>query len=84
MESRSYLQIAVCRAAPRGIVLFSLTTGEKRCLTAPPPYTDSDCTALALSPNHETITFFRSITLGFDEIYTIDLSGKNLRQAHPR
>ncbi|MCU1250992.1 MAG: transcriptional regulatory protein-like protein [Edaphobacter sp.] len=65
---------------PRGIVVFSLTTGEKRCLTAPPPYADSGDAALALSPNRETIAFFRTITLGFDEIYTIDLSGKNLRQ----
>jgi Tol biopolymer transport system component/DNA-binding winged helix-turn-helix (wHTH) protein len=65
---------------PRGIVLFSLATGEKRCLTVPPAYADSGDAAPALSPDHETIAFFRTITLAFDEIYTIDLSGKNLKQ----
>jgi Tol biopolymer transport system component len=61
-------------------VLFSLATGEKRCLTVPPACADSGDAALALSPDHETIAFFRTITLAFDEIYTIDLSGKNLKQ----
>jgi Tol biopolymer transport system component len=61
-------------------VAFSLATGEKRCLTAPPPYGDSGDSAPALSPDHETIAFFRTLTLEYDEIYTIALSGKNLRQ----
>jgi Tol biopolymer transport system component/DNA-binding winged helix-turn-helix (wHTH) protein len=65
---------------PRGIVVFSLATGEKRCLTAPPPYGDSGDSAPALSPDHGTIAFFRTLTVVNDDIYTIALSGKNLRQ----
>jgi Tol biopolymer transport system component/DNA-binding winged helix-turn-helix (wHTH) protein len=65
---------------PRGIVLFSLATAEKQCLTAPPPNGDSGDVAPALSPDQGTIAFIRTSTLAFDEIYTITLSGKNLRQ----
>ena len=65
---------------PRGIVLFSLLTGEKRCLTAPPPGEDSGDVAPALSPDHKTVAFYRTTTLGHDEVYTVDLSGNNLHQ----
>ena len=65
---------------PRGIVLFSLATGEKRCLTAPPPRGDSGDSALALSPDGKTLAFMRTTTLGHDEIYTIELAGNHLRQ----
>ena len=65
---------------PRGIVVFSLSTGEKRCLTAPPPLGDSGDIALALSPDGKTLAFIRSSTIARDEIYTIELSGSHLRQ----
>jgi Tol biopolymer transport system component/DNA-binding winged helix-turn-helix (wHTH) protein len=66
--------------APRGIMLFSLATGEKRCLTAPPPYADPGDAGPVLSPDHETVAFFRTLTLGFDALCTISLSGRNLRR----
>jgi Tol biopolymer transport system component/DNA-binding winged helix-turn-helix (wHTH) protein len=65
---------------PRGIVLFSLLTGEKRCLTSPPPSGDSGDEAPILSPDHKTVAFLRSTTLRHMRIFTIDLSGKNLHQ----
>lgn len=65
---------------PRGIVLFSLLTGEKRCLTSPPSGVDSGDTAPALSPDRKTVAFFRTSTLTHDEVYTVDISGKNLHQ----
>jgi Tol biopolymer transport system component/DNA-binding winged helix-turn-helix (wHTH) protein len=64
----------------RGIVEFSLSTGERQCLTAPPPLGDYGDTALALSPDGKTLAFIRSSTLQRDEIYTIDLAGSHLRQ----
>lgn len=65
---------------PRGIVLFSLLTGERRCLTSPPPGGDSGDVAPTLSPDRTTVAFYRTTTLGHDEVYTVDLSGRNLRQ----
>ena len=64
----------------RGIVLFSLLTGEKRCLTSPPPGGDSGDEAPTLSPDHKTVAFFRTATIGHAHLFTIDLSGKNLHQ----
>jgi len=65
---------------PRGIVLFSLQTGEKRCLTSPPSGGDASDNAPTLSPDHKTVAFYRTTTLDHVEVYTVDLSGKNLRQ----
>jgi len=64
----------------RGIVLFSLLSGEKRCLTSPPPAGDSGDFAPALSPDHKTVAFLRTTTIGHTHVFAIDLSGKNLRQ----
>ena len=65
---------------PTGIVLFSLVTGEKRCLTSPPPLGDTGDYAPKLSQNGKTLAFLRSTTVDLSEIYTVDLSGTNLRQ----
>jgi Tol biopolymer transport system component/DNA-binding winged helix-turn-helix (wHTH) protein len=65
---------------PRGIVLYSLLTGDRRCLTSPPLGGDSGDVAPTLSPDRTTVAFYRTTTLGHDEVYTVDLSGKNLRQ----
>jgi len=65
---------------PRGIVLFSLLTGERRCLTSPPPGGDSGDVAPTLGPDHTTVAFYRTTTLGHDQVYTVDLSGKSVRQ----
>jgi Tol biopolymer transport system component/DNA-binding winged helix-turn-helix (wHTH) protein len=65
---------------PRGIVLFSLLTGENRCLTSPPPGGDVGDDAPALSPDHKTVAFARNTTMDHEDVYTVDLSGMNLRQ----
>jgi Tol biopolymer transport system component len=65
---------------PRGIVVFSLETGEKRCLTAPPLYSEFGDSAPALSPDGKSVAFLRSTTVGVPEIYTVALSGGNPQQ----
>jgi Tol biopolymer transport system component/DNA-binding winged helix-turn-helix (wHTH) protein len=64
---------------PRGIVVFSLETGDKRCLTAP-PYSEFGDSIPALSPDGKTVAFVRSTTRGLPELYTVALSGGNPQQ----
>jgi Tol biopolymer transport system component/DNA-binding winged helix-turn-helix (wHTH) protein len=67
--------------APRGIVAFSLETGERRCLASPPAGGDDIGDAHpAVSPDQKTVAFVRASTLARNEIYAVDLSGKHLRQ----
>ena len=65
--------------APTGIVVFSLQTGEKRCLHTP-SVGDSGDTDPILSPDEKTVAFLRWPTSGLAEIYTVAFSGGNLRQ----
>jgi len=68
---------------PRGLVVFSLGTGEKRCLTAPPVYSEvGDCEP-ALSPDGKTVAFLRNTTVGPASVYTVALSGGNPRIVTP-
>jgi Tol biopolymer transport system component/DNA-binding winged helix-turn-helix (wHTH) protein len=65
----------------RGIVVFSLDTGEKRCLTAPPLYSDDDGDSHpVLSPDGKTVAFQRSMSVDVPEIYTVAISGGNVQQ----
>jgi serine/threonine protein kinase/sugar lactone lactonase YvrE len=64
---------------PKGIVVFSLQTGEKRCLTAPPPGNVGDYDPI-LSPDQKTVAFIRMPTALVHDIYTIPLAGGNLRR----
>lgn len=64
---------------PRGIVVFSLETGEKRCLTAPPFGSPGDWGSV-LSPDQKTVAFVREPTTLVSDIYTVSLSGGNLRR----
>ena len=50
---------------PRGVVLFSFATGEKRCLAAGSPgdFASDD----ALSPDGRTVAFFRQTDAGYSE-----------------
>jgi Tol biopolymer transport system component/DNA-binding winged helix-turn-helix (wHTH) protein len=64
---------------PGGIVLFSLATGEKRCLHAPGTGDVGDFFPV-LSPDGKTVAFTRSSTIQMAEIYTVALSGGDLRQ----
>ena len=61
--------------APRGIVVFSLQTGEKRCLHSPPAGDGEDLEP-RLSPDEKTVAFLA----GAWPIYTVTFSGGNLRQ----
>jgi Tol biopolymer transport system component/DNA-binding winged helix-turn-helix (wHTH) protein len=65
--------------APLGIVVFSLQTGEKRCLHSP-PVGDAEDSDLVLSPDEKTVAFLRWPTSGLAQIYTVAFSGLNLRQ----
>jgi DNA-binding winged-HTH domains len=65
---------------PRGIVVFSLETGERRCLTAPPLYSEQGDFAPALSPDGRTVAFLSSSSVAVPEIFTIALSGGTPRQ----
>ena len=64
--------------APPGIVVFSLQTGQKRCLHSPPAYDEADGNP-TLSPDQRTVAFLRGGT-GIYEIDTVAFSGGNLRQ----
>src|SRR5262249_47585365 len=67
--------------APRGIVAFSLETGQRRCLASPPPGGDENGDGFPiLSADQKTVAFTRDTTLEDTEIYAVDLSGKHLRQ----
>jgi Tol biopolymer transport system component/DNA-binding winged helix-turn-helix (wHTH) protein len=65
--------------SPRGIVVFSLQTGEKRCLHSPPLSDDGDGDPL-ISPDQKTVAFERWPTSSLAQIYTVAFSGGNLRR----
>jgi Tol biopolymer transport system component/DNA-binding winged helix-turn-helix (wHTH) protein len=62
-----------------GIVVFSLQTGERRCLHAPPAGDAGDGFPF-LSPDQQTVAFLSGPTVGLGRLYAISLSGKDLRQ----
>jgi Tol biopolymer transport system component/DNA-binding winged helix-turn-helix (wHTH) protein len=64
---------------PYGILVFSLATGQKRCLTAPPS-NDALDGFWKLSPDGRTVAFLRSTTPGVEEIFVIPLEGGTPRQ----
>jgi Tol biopolymer transport system component/DNA-binding winged helix-turn-helix (wHTH) protein len=64
---------------PRGVVVFSLETGEKRCLTAPPAGNVGDSDPV-LSPDQKTVAFIRGPTTSVCDIYTVAFAGGNLRR----
>jgi Tol biopolymer transport system component/DNA-binding winged helix-turn-helix (wHTH) protein len=79
-DGKSLLLVDRCLPnGPRGIVLFSLATGAKHCLTAPPSDAIADF-APTLSPDQKTVAFIRSSTVGVAEVYTVALSGGSPRQ----
>ena len=64
---------------PYGIVVFSLATGQKHCLTAPLSNNAMDV-SLDLSPDGKTVSFIRSTTPGVGEIYVVPLKGGSPRR----
>lgn len=65
--------------APSGVVVFSMATGEKHCLTAPPVVELGDFDPI-LSPDEQTIAFIRMPTFGVSDIYTIGIGGGTPRR----
>ena len=66
---------------PRGIVLFSLETGAKRCLHEPGPFSDAGDLHPALSPDHETVAFEETVNLEQNiEIDTVKLADDHFKQ----
>ena len=79
-DGRSLLLADRCAPdAPRGIVLFSLQTGEKRCLASPPPHSAEGDSNPVLSPDGRTVAYQSNTTL-VPEIYTVPISGGTPRQ----
>jgi Tol biopolymer transport system component/DNA-binding winged helix-turn-helix (wHTH) protein len=74
-DSKAMVMLDQCTpGGPRGVVLFSLATGEKRCLVAGSPgdFAADD----ALSPDGRTVAFSRATDAGYNEIYAVPLSGE--------
>jgi Tol biopolymer transport system component/DNA-binding winged helix-turn-helix (wHTH) protein len=76
-DGKRMLMIDHCSAeGPFGVVLFSLATGEKRCLTDSTSAGGSDMGyGLSLSPDSSTIAFARTGASLCCNIYTVPLSG---------
>jgi Tol biopolymer transport system component/DNA-binding winged helix-turn-helix (wHTH) protein len=66
-------------ASASGIVLLSLSTGEKTCISNPPAGIVADIFP-RLSPDGETIAFLRVPTDGVNDIYTVPLHGGSPRR----
>jgi len=82
-DGKGILMIDRCAAGARfGVVLFSLATGEKQCLTnSSAPTEISRVFQFSLSPDGKTIAFNGSPGVDcFGDIYTIPISGGTLHQ----
>lgn len=79
-DGKSLVLADRCRPdGPTSIVLFSLATGQKRCLHAPLPGDAGDGEP-ALSPDQKTVAFLRALSVYSVEIYTVSLAGGEVRQ----
>ena len=78
-DSKAMVTLDQCApGGPRGVVLFSFATGERRCLAAGSPgdFASDD----ALSPDGRTVAFFHETEGGDGDIYAVPLSGKGPRR----
>jgi Tol biopolymer transport system component/DNA-binding winged helix-turn-helix (wHTH) protein len=66
----------------RGIVRFSLETGDKICLHEPPSSDIGDI-APALSPDQETVAFITNTSTELNQIDTVPASGGSVRMLVP-
>jgi Tol biopolymer transport system component/DNA-binding winged helix-turn-helix (wHTH) protein len=73
-DSKTMVMLDQCvPGGPRGVVLFSLATGEKRCLAAG---SHGDFAADdALSPDGRTVAFSHTTDAGYSELYAVPLTG---------
>ena len=65
---------------PIGVVVFSMETGAKRCLTAPPLGEGQSDSSPALSPDQQTVAFIRFPTAAVSDLYTVPLAGGSPRR----
>jgi Tol biopolymer transport system component/DNA-binding winged helix-turn-helix (wHTH) protein len=81
LDGKSLLLLDRCvPGEPFGIVVFSLETGQRRCLTVPSSNDKWD-SRLSLSPDGRTVAFIQSsFTLFADEICIIPLEGGTPRR----
>lgn len=63
-----------------GVVVFSMETGAKRCLTAPPLGEGQSDSNPTLSPNQQTVAFIRFPTAAVSDLYTVPLEGGSPRR----
>jgi Tol biopolymer transport system component/DNA-binding winged helix-turn-helix (wHTH) protein len=80
-DGKSLMVITSCKpGGPRGIVLLTLSTGDKRCLTAPPAGMGE--WRPTLSRNQKTVAFLRmpASNASVGDIYSLSLSDGEVRQ----
>jgi Tol biopolymer transport system component/DNA-binding winged helix-turn-helix (wHTH) protein len=80
-DGKSLIIVGSCKVGgPRGLVLLTLSTGEKRCLTAPPAGMGE--WRPSLSPNQKNLAFLRmpASNASVGDIYALSLSGGEVRQ----
>ena len=65
--------------APMGIVVFSLQTGQRRCLDSPQHGEEGDLDP-TVSPDQKSGAFVRARSLWSRDLYTVDLTGGHLRR----
>jgi Tol biopolymer transport system component/DNA-binding winged helix-turn-helix (wHTH) protein len=73
-DGKAMVIIDRCGATPaRGVVVFSLETGQKRCISNP----SGNATDLnpVLSPDGQTVAFIRMVSWTVADIYTVPLAG---------
>lgn len=64
---------------PYGILVFSLATGQKHCLVAPPSNNAQDW-GWTLSPDGRTVAFLQNTTPAVGDIYAVSLEGGSPRR----
>ena len=79
-DGKALVLVDRCGSEQTGaIVFFSLETGQKHCITAPPPGNVTDLGPV-LSPDGQTVAFIRISTSGVGDIYTVPLAGGEARR----
>jgi Tol biopolymer transport system component/DNA-binding winged helix-turn-helix (wHTH) protein len=82
-DSRSMILADRCTpGGARGIVRFSLETGDKKCLHEPPSSDIGDIEP-ALSPDQQTVAFIRNTSTELNQIDTVPASGGRVQVVVP-
>jgi hypothetical protein len=78
-DNKAMVMLDQCApGGPRGVVLFSFATGEKRCLA--PGSSGDFATDDALSPDGRTVAFSHQTDATYGELYVVPLSGEGPRR----